>query len=343
MAVIGTQYLTLLDQAKRVNRDGKVAKIAEVLAQQNEVWNDIVMVQGNLEAGHRSTIRTGLPDVYWKLIGQGSPVSKSTTAQVDEQAAILESFSEVDKDLAELGGNVGAFRLSEATAFLEAMNQEMTSTLFYGSAANPEEFVGFANRYSSTSANNGQNILNADPAADGSSYTSVWLVNWSEMGCFGVFPKGSTAGLMHEDMGLQTINKNDGTNEIRQRVYQDRWCWKFGLVVKDWRHAVRIANVDVDDLTGVTGTQATTAATNIIKMMARSLARMPKGANGKKAFYVNRTVASMLHVIGLDYSNSALSVEKSLDQFGKDIWTLSFMGVPIRIVDALTNAESTIS
>ena len=42
--------------------------------------------------------------------------------------ARLEAWSEVDKDLAELNGNVGSFRLSEAKAFLEAMNQEFAQT-----------------------------------------------------------------------------------------------------------------------------------------------------------------------------------------------------------------------
>ena len=74
---------------------------------------------------------------------------------------MLEAWSEVDKDLAILNGDVAAFRLSEARAFLEAMNQEMAPTLFYGNAGlAPEEFTGLSARYSSlTTAGNGQNIV----------------------------------------------------------------------------------------------------------------------------------------------------------------------------------------
>ena len=122
-ATLSTGALTLLDWAKRLDPDGKVPTIVEMLGQTNEILEDMVFREGNLPTGHRTTIRTGLPVVYWRMLNQGVPPSKSTTAQVDEQAGMLEAWSEVDKDLALLNGNVSAFRLSEAKAFLEAMNQ----------------------------------------------------------------------------------------------------------------------------------------------------------------------------------------------------------------------------
>lgn len=343
MATLGSQYLTLADWGKRVDKNGKVEAIAEILSQQNEILSDMLFTEGNLPTGHRVTIRTGLPSTYWKMIGQGSPISKSQTAQVDEHSGILEAWSEVDKDLAELGGNVGALRLSESEAFLEAMNQEMAATLLYGSSTNPEEFVGFTNRYSSLSGDNAQNIISA--GGSGSDNTSIWLVSWDKNGCYGVFPKGSKAGLSHEDMGMQTLDSTNGAGQqVRQRVYQDHWCWKAGLVVKDWRYAVRIPNVDISDLSGITGTQATTAATNIVALMSSAIARLPKqAAGGKRAFYVNRTVADKLRLMGLQFSNSAVTVQPAIDQFGQNIFQLSIFGVPIKIVDQLTNAEQLVT
>ena len=161
MATLGANVKTLADWAKEVDPDGKVDKTVEILSQTNEILSDMMWKEGNLPTGERTTIRTGLPTVYWRLMNQGVPSSKATSAQVDESCGSLEARSQVDKDLAELNGNTGAFRLNEAQAFLEAMNQEQASTLFYGSAANPEEFVGFANRYNDLSANNAQNILDA--------------------------------------------------------------------------------------------------------------------------------------------------------------------------------------
>lgn len=335
MATLSSTVLTLSDWAKRLDPDGKTAKTVEILSQTNDVLDDMLFKEGNLPTGEQTTIRTGLPDVYYRLMNQGVPKSKSTTAQVTENAATLEARCEVDKDVAELNGNVNAFRMDENMAFVEAMSQRMATTLFYGSAANPEEFVGFANRYSDLSATNAQNIL--DAGGTGSDNSSIWLVGWGQRSICGVFPKGSMAGLKHEDLGLG--DAFDASNN-RFRAYMDHWQWKAGLVVKDWRYAVRIANVDISDLVGQTGSQALSASTSIIKLMARAIDRMPSLAGVKPAFYVNRTVASHLRLIGLEKSNSAVTVESAINQFGENIFTLRFLGVPVRIVDALTEAES---
>lgn len=338
MATLASTVLTLVDWAKRLDPDGKVAYIVEVLSERNEILTNMLFKEGNLPTGEQTTIRTGLPTVYYRLINQGVAKSKSSTAQVTENAAILEARSEVDKDEAELNGNVGAYRLSEAEAFLEAMSQQMATTLFYGTAANPEEFVGLAARYDDLSANNATNIL--DAGGTGSDNTSIWLVDWGPQKCFGVFPKGSKAGLMHEDLGLgDAFDSNDN----RFRAYMDRYQWKNGLVIKDWRSVVRVANVDVSDLVAQTGTQETTDATAIIKMMARAIDRLmePPGAN--TSFYVNRTVASHLRVVALDKSASAVTIEPAINQFGKTIYELRFLGVPVRICDAITETESQVT
>ena len=242
-AVLAANALTLTDWAKRLDPDGKVPDIVELLAQTNELLDDMIWREGNLPTGHRTTVRTGLPTVYWRMLNQGIPPSKSTTAQVDEQAGMLEAWSEVDKDLAILNGNVSAFRLSESKAFLEAMNQEMAQTLIYGNAGlAPEEFTGLAPRYSSLSAGNAENII--DAAGVGADNTSIWLISWGEETVHGIFPKGSKAGLVHEDFGEVTVEVTAGVAGNRMRALQERYQWKAGLVVKDWRYVVRVANMN---------------------------------------------------------------------------------------------------
>src|SRR3569833_2751966 len=95
MATLSTGALTLADWAKRLDPDGKVPVVAELLSQSNEILEDAVFVEGNLPTGHRVTIRTGLPQAYWRSINQGVPRSKSTTAQVDESVGLLEAYSAV--------------------------------------------------------------------------------------------------------------------------------------------------------------------------------------------------------------------------------------------------------
>ena len=341
MSTLGSNVLTLTDWAKRLDPKGKVDKTVELLSQTNEILTDMLWKEGNLPTGHRTSIRTGLPTVYWRLMNQGVAPSKSTTAQVDEQCGMLEAWSEVDKDLAELNGNVGTFRLNEAMAFLESMNQEMADTMFYGTASNPEEFIGFDARYSDLSANNAQNIL--DAGGTGSDNMSIWLVGWGGNECHGIFPQGSKAGIMHEDLGLVTVETTAGIAGNRMRAYQDHWQWKSGLVLQDWRYVVRIANIDVSDLVGLTGTQAITASTSIIKLMARAIDRLPKIAGIKPVFYANRTARSHLRIAAMDKSASAVAIEPAMNQFGQPQRQMFYDEVPVRLVDRLTEIESQIT
>jgi hypothetical protein len=343
MAELTNTNLTLADWAKRSDPDGRIPVIAELLSQSNEILEDCVFKEGNLPTGDRVVIRTGLPTVYWRALNQGIPNSKSTTAQVDEACGILEARSEVDKDLAMLNGNTAQFRLSEDTAFLEAMNQTQATTLFYGNpATDPKQFLGLATRYSSTSAGNGSNVINAlgSDSYSSTGNTSVYLVVWGDQTVYCPFPKGSKAGLIHEDLGEQTVYNSDAT---RLQAYATRYQWKNGLVVKDWRYVVRIANINTSSLVGQSGSQAANASTALIKLMARALYRVPNMAMGKAAFYMNRTVHSGLTVAALDKSQYVLKVNEGLSQFGMPYSWLSFLGVPLRRVDAILNTESQVS
>jgi hypothetical protein len=331
MATLSNTALTLADWAKRTDPEGRVPVVAELLSQTNEILEDAVFMEGNLPTGHRTVIRTGLPNVYWRALNQGIPNSKSTTAQVDESCGILEARSEVDKDLAELNGNTSQFRLSEDQAFLEAMNQTQATTMFYGNpASDAKQYLGLATRYGAISgAGNAANII--DAGGTGSDNTSIYLVVWGENTVFCPFPKGSKAGLMHNDLGEQTVYNGDGT---RMQALSTQYQWKNGLVVKDWRYVVRICNIDVSNLTGES------SAADLIKLMSRALDRIPNLSFGRPVFYMNRTVYSMLRIQALAKSQNVLGVEKGLNQFGTAASWLSFEGVPLRKVDALLNTEA---
>lgn len=334
LATIGTSALTLTDWAKRLDPDGKVPTVVELLAQTNEILTDMLWMEGNLPTGHRTTVRTGLPTVAWRLLNQGITPSKSTTAQIDEQAGMLEAWSEVDVDLANLNGNVNAFRLSEAMAFLEAMNQEMAQTLFYGnSGLAPEEFTGLSTRYSAISgATNGSNVITGSGA--GSDNSSVWLVGWGERSIFGIFPKGSKAGIIHEDYGVQTVITATGIGGGKMRAYQERWQWKAGIALKDWRYVVRIPNIDISNLV------AKSSAADLIELMIKATYRLPTLNGVRPVFYMNRTCLQMLDIQRRDdvITGAGLTFD-NVD--GKR--QPSFRGIPIRLCDALTEAEATVA
>lgn len=326
MALLGTNVLTLADHARRTDPDGKVASIVEILSETNEILDDMLWLEGNLPTGHRTTVRSGLPQVAWRKLNYGVQPGKSTTVQVDDTAGSLEAYSEVDRDLALLNANSADFRLSEASAFLEAMSREMAETLFYGDTdVDPEKFLGLSARYSTLSAANGGNII--DAGGTGSDLSSIWVVTWGARTCHGIFPKGSAAGINHQDLGEVTLEDDAGG---KYQGFRDHWQWKAGLSLRDWRYVVRIANIDISDaLSGTTG---------LDKLLIRALGRIPSMNAGKTAIYLNGDLKTALDVEAGDNQN----VNLKLDEFGGKPLT-TFRGVPIRKVDAIGSSESQVA
>jgi hypothetical protein len=348
MATIGAGALTYADWAKRLDPDGKVAVIINILSQTNEILDDALVVEGNLETGHKTTIRTGLPSATWRLLNYGVPTTKSTTAQITDQCGMLETYSMVDKALADLNGNTAEFRLSEDLAFLEGMNQQMASTVFYGNTAvNPERFAGFAVRYNTVITANAQTAANViDMGGTGSTNTSIWIVTWGPNTAHFIFPKGGMTGLHHKDKG--DIVPAYDVNNNRFEAYTTHYKWDMGLTVRDWRYVVRLCNIDVTLLNGG-------SAANLLNGIVRGLHRLPTTPRsvtnvqktdapdqgmtmGRLAIYCNRVISTYIDLQAMNKTNVLLKMEE-FD--GHSVTT--FRGIPIRTVDALLNTEARIT
>jgi hypothetical protein len=328
---VGTNVLTLADWATRADPGGRIPLIVELLAQKNEMLPDMHWQEGNLATGHRVIQRTGLPTVMARSFNQGIPPSKSTTMGVDEATAELAGFLEVDKSVAELNGQEQAFRMTEADAFIESMNQGFSNLAIYGDpTAAPAVFRGLFPRYNKISGGPfAQNIISGGGSA--SVNTSIWLVCWGPNSVYGIFPKGSQAGLQHHDLGLQVVENVAGAGGARMMAYREYWEWRCGLAVADWRFVVRICNID-------TTITSNNIAADLIGLLSRSIDRLPSLTAGNCAFYMNRTMFSILKIQALAKSNAALSIEEGLTQV-----EYKFLGVPLRKVDQILNTESTVS
>lgn len=331
VAALSTTNLTLLDIAKRKDPSGAIAKIVELLNMKNEILQDMVFKEGNLTTGELTTVRTQLPTVYWRLLNQGTLASKSKSVQITEQTGMLESWSQVDKALADLGGQPGAVRLSEARAFLEAMSQEQASTVFYGTAAAPEEFIGLAVRYSDTTAGNGDYVI-LGGGTGSTDNTSIWLISHDEENFCGIYPQGSQAGIEHDDLGEDTAENVGGVSGAMMRVYRDRWGLKTGIAVKDYRSIVRIANIDISNLGSASD------APDLITLMGDAEERIE--GMGKMAWYANRTVRRYLRrqAYSAVQNGGGLTWETVA---GKRM--LMFGDTPIRRTDALLNTEDVVA
>jgi hypothetical protein len=345
MATVGSTALTYADWAKRVDDGYKIARIIELLSQTNEILDDMLVIEGNLPTGHKTTVRTGLPQATWRLLNAGVPNAKSTTAQIVDTCGNLETYSVIDKDIADLNGNSAEFRLSEVKAFLEGMSQQVAATLIYGNQfTNPERFTGFAPRYSTGIVANSQTANNVlDGGGTSSTNTSIWIVTWGSDTWHATFPKGKITGLQHRDMGEWPVTDLAGTGTYQ--AYRDHFKWEIGLVGRDWRYAVRIANIDVTQLTGV-------SAANLINLVVRGLYRLPtapsqatgiqssdtdmvRGDMGRTVIYCNRVIRTYLDLQAMNKSNVLLQ----LSEVNGRVQT-TFRGIPVKTVDAILNNES---
>jgi hypothetical protein len=330
--------LTLADWAKRLDPDGKVASIVEMLTPMNEILEDAVFLESNLPTGHRTTIRAGLPQPTWRLLNYGVPNTKSKTAQVTDAAGMLEDYAEVDKALADLNGNTAAFRLSEDKPHIDGLNIELASTLIYGDTrVDPERFLGFAPRYNSldVAASKPAAINYMDQVIDmggtGNNLTSMWLIVWGANTTFMFFPKGSSAGILHEDLGEQTLFDENG---MKYQGYRTHYKFNYGLCVRDWRYIVRLANIDPTAMPGE-APPATPDGTIDWRKMIQAKNTVPSLGAGRAVFYAGRQVKTMLDIAAASKNNMALNI---VDWAGQPVTT--FLGIPIRQVDAILETES---
>lgn len=332
MPTLGGSNLTLGDWSKQLEPNGGItSKIVELLNQTNEMVQDMVWLEANGPTFHRTTVRTGLPSATWRQFYQGVQPSKSSVAQVDESIGMLETRSVVDKDLAELNGDINQFRMNEAAPFVEAINQTVQQTVIYGNVStSPEQFNGLAPRYSLLSGAGSTAENTVSGGGTGSDNTSIWLIGWGDNTVHGVFPKGTPAGLQHADLGLHH-HFPDPVNAGRFfSAYVDKWEWKCGLVVRDWRYAVRVCNIDVSDLVA-----NNSSATRILRAMTIAAMKLPSLSGVRPVFYCNRTVMTALDIQAQSQNNVYLNVG---EEEGRK--KVSFRGIPIKICDQITNAEA---
>lgn len=334
MTTIGNTFKTLADLGKELSPDMQsVAPIVELLSQNNQILDDIPWMAGNLTTGHRINQRTSLPTVQFKRLNQGVAPSKSTSAQLDEATAHIKAYSKVDSDWLKLSPNPASSRLNEDKAWMQSLGQFLAENLARGNAAtNPDAFNGFLTRYATgvTGTPYRDSMINA--GGTGSDNMSILLVGWGENTVSGLFPRNVTSGLQMKDRGEVIETDANGNVNTWTVSEMDWWC---GLAVHDWRYVIRGCNIDHSELV------ANSSPISLVNLMIRMLERLPEGEYSESyrpVFYVPRAVRTMLRIQINDKANNNLTTETIA---GRKV--VAFDGVPVRILDRLSNAEAAVS
>lgn len=341
MALDTRAQLTLLELAKRTNL-GSLLTIVETLDEENEWLADAIWVEANQTMSHITTRRTSLPGGKWRKINEGVTPSSSATKQLTEGIGILEDYSRVDKLLAELSGNVEAFRSGEDKAFLSGMGQTLSKTLFEGSVASgatipnpygnttgyPERFNGLPARLDHVDL---EMVLDAG-ATGTTTETSIYIVQWGPDMVHMTYPKGSpTMGVVHENLGEQTVDvtTSAGTPKLLQALVS-HFKLHAGLVVRDDRCIRRIASIRSVS----SSTNSFTSTGKVHWKLIEALNALPYQGKGAK-IYCNNGIKTQMDCFAVDKTNVLYTIN---DWGGKP--TTMFRGVPVRRVDAIGNKET---
>lgn len=347
MAFSTNVYPNLVDWARLIDPDGAVANVAWMLSQCNDVLKDIIWQEANQPLGHKVTLNAALPQPIWRGNNQGTPSTKMLTDQVQFAIGMLTDYSKVDKAEADLYGNTEKFRYIQDQSHVEGMSQTVASAMFYSNEQiNPAQFTGLTPYYSSVSTTTAQTAKNVvDCGGTGSSNASMWLASWGDNTLFGIFPKGSQAGLVYENKGdLRELYDANGNGF---EGYTSYFEWKLGLAVKDWRYNVRLANIDTTtagllganppDLNVYMSIAANKTPTSSKRMsgIVESDAPTDPVPGITQAWYMNRTVKTALEIQAIRDKNVLIGMK---EYAGEPV--LMWRDVPVRVNDALVNTEA---
>ena len=341
---------TLLDVASRTDGKGNIPHVAEMLSQENTMYQDMPFVEANERTGHLFVYRTSIPAGSWRAYNQGVPQSKSTTAKSRVGIGMLADYSIVDRALARHTGDVEKFRYTEDVAFLEGMGQTIQQTVIYGNTASqPASFQGLATFYNTINTSNQANAANViDGGGTGSSNCSLWMLGWSPRTIYAIYPSGSTSGLIMENKGdVRAAYDNLGNP---YEAYTGYFEHQMAIVPEDWRYGARIANIDTTSA-GLAGANALDIFATMAEMqflfpkltgttsgITKSDAPDDEATGVRTVFYANRTLLHWMQVQAMRDRNVLARQE---DYAG--IVTDSWRGLPIKCQDQLTNTESRVT
>lgn len=340
MGALGTTLVTLADVAK--SKDKQINKVAEVLMQEDPMLGDIPYMEMNEGTIHKEEIRSALPEVYYRKANQAIPASKSTTEERTFSATHVESKSQIDEMVAKRGGvdRIAYNRWNQAQGHLQAHAQEQSSLLIYGSpSTSVQKVAGFFDIYSTLASSEETSKQIIDAGGSGSDNTSILLVHWGERSVFGIYPKGTKSGITRTDRSAGNKLVQISATDVNGAAgsfwgYEEQFEFDHGLVVKDYRQAARVANIDISNL------QSGVGAADIIDAMIEAAYKIHSPSNGKGYWYVNRTIEAFLHKQALTKVGAGAGL--TFDNFGGQ-QILMFLGRPVRRSDALLNSEAAVT
>ncbi len=336
---INSQF-TLLERAK-VTVDGKrVGKIIDVLDKfgVEEFMKDVPFFAANQGLKHRIVRTTSRPTSTRRRFYQGVASTQDTTQVIFEPVILYEQISSTDEDEYDTIENGNSLRAKKDKVKVKAIMDDFVYGFFNDARTSGSQYInGMASRLNSLSYPGFTTTSLPyvwDNGGTSSNLASIYLVEYGEDACHGIFPSGSAVrgsimGIIARNKGkIQIADTDDSTALYWAYVSQFKFWW--GLAINnDWKIA-RIANIDIDE----TSSKALNENL-IIKALEHG-----KFNTAATRMYVNPYLKVQINIKAKDKNNVQWDMQNI---FGRDIPT--FWGVPVRKLDEtiLPGSESQIT
>lgn len=332
MATLTQSNLTLSEQIKQIGPKGTLLDVINVLAQTNEIDIDAPYIMANDRFSDVSSKVIKLPAIGTRRINRGSAGGVGRTAQHREFIEILEARPYVDTLLLDSEPDGGSqARLNQIKMFVEATAQMKAEHIIYGNNAEDDEVIdGLATRYNSLSLDNVYTV-----GGSGTDTTSMWIVEWDPARCTFIYPKAvpnggknQALGVSDYDNGRVRITDDEGRAfDAMENVIRV----SFGLKILDDRNIARLANIESS------GTDNNLLATGKMNLLVSALNHLT--SKGRRAvLYCNADVKTQFDIWAMDKLNGCWMVDQTT---GAPLTV--FQGHPIRMVEAISSAETAIS
>lgn len=329
MATLAPGY-SLVEQAKRIDPDGKLASIVEVLDRETGmILQEAPWMQSNDQWTHKTVRRGTLPNGAWRKLNQGVATEVSRVTEVLDVIGMLETYAEYDKMYIDSMPSPAIARMQEATAFIEGLGQTLVSAILYADAnLDPDKMHGLAPRLGTL---DGKFVIGA--GGTGSDLTSIYVLTWGVDKAHFIYPKNmpKTMGINHNDLGEVTISTatTGAASTAQYQGYRDHYQVVCGLTIRHPKCIGRVANIET------AGASNTFDEDHLIAL----LNNMKVDANTR--IYCNQTVKTQAEIRLKDKTNVNWTADKGLD----GLPFLRFRGVPVRMIDRdiLLDTETAIS
>ena len=341
MAVLGNDLLTLADSKQLLKVE--IADVAEVMRKATPIVDDIPYQEMNKGIEHVVALRSDLPEIYYRKANQAIPASKTTIEERKFVAAHFESKSQMDEAVAEYGGKemVTKNRWNQAEGHIQANAHELADLIIYGSNEDSHLKVpGIFDILSTLNPAEPTSKQIVDAGGEGSDNASMVLVSWGKKKVYGIFEKGTQAGLRRIDRSsgntrVQITGPLVGGGTGTYWSYEENFMVDHGLCVEDYRAMARVANIDVTKL------KTPADAANLLKLLTKALYRIPPTLRQQKGkIYMNSTLVAFLDEQALEKVMAGAGLTYQNYQ-GEQV--LSFRGWQIREMENMLNTEGRVT